>query len=254
MGVRPNELDVHVVPHADGDPRRWFALAVLLTGAFLPRLDFNVVNLALPAIRNSLGASSSAVQFVISAYAAAYAVFLVVLLTLGNLGKPNLRSSFQRKPQVLFNSECWSSSDFKRLKPTAPDFRFRRNDEQSVGERASSEASLGNKASSAAARHDLVSRVAAAIRTYRPRIRSPHVSNDSTNGIDLDGLSGYFLQAISRGFMRLVNAPTIAHFFACARSGQPSITLVQSVGRRTDITDTFRCLASPFIPWSAFKC
>jgi hypothetical protein len=37
-----------------GDPRRWLALPVLLTGAFLPVLDFNVVNLALPAIQHSL--------------------------------------------------------------------------------------------------------------------------------------------------------------------------------------------------------
>jgi len=67
----------------EGDPRRWLALPVLLTGAFLPVLDFNVVNLALPAIRQNLGATSSEVQFVISAYAATYAVFLV---TGGRLG------------------------------------------------------------------------------------------------------------------------------------------------------------------------
>jgi EmrB/QacA subfamily drug resistance transporter len=66
-----------------GDPRRWFALPVLLTGAFLPILDFNVVNLALPAIRQDLGATSSEVQFVISAYAATYAIFLI---TGGRLG------------------------------------------------------------------------------------------------------------------------------------------------------------------------
>src|SRR6202012_3788815 len=65
------------------DPRRWPALAVLLTGAFLPILDFNVVNLALPEIRRSLGATSSDAQFVISAYAATYAVFLI---TGGRLG------------------------------------------------------------------------------------------------------------------------------------------------------------------------
>ena len=63
--------------HATGDPRRWLALPVLLTGAFLPILDFNVVNLALPSIRQDLGATSSEVQFVISAYAATYAVFLI---------------------------------------------------------------------------------------------------------------------------------------------------------------------------------
>lgn len=67
----------------DGDPRRWLALPVLLLGAFLPILDFNVVNLALPAIRQNLGASASEVQFVISAYAATYAVFLI---TGGRLG------------------------------------------------------------------------------------------------------------------------------------------------------------------------
>ena len=68
---------------AEGDPRRWFALPVLLIGAFLPILVFNVVNLALPAIRQNLGATSSEVQFVISAYAATYAVFLI---TGGRLG------------------------------------------------------------------------------------------------------------------------------------------------------------------------
>ena len=42
---------------------RWLALAVLLTGAFLPILDFTIVNLALPSIRQNLGASSAQVQF-----------------------------------------------------------------------------------------------------------------------------------------------------------------------------------------------
>lgn len=70
----------------EGDyPRRWLALPVLLTGAFLPILDFNVANLALPAIRQDLGATSSEVQFVISAYAATYAVFLITGGRLGDL-------------------------------------------------------------------------------------------------------------------------------------------------------------------------
>jgi EmrB/QacA subfamily drug resistance transporter len=68
-----------------GDPRRWLALPILLIGAFLPVLDFNVVNLALPAIRQNLGATSSEVQFVISAYAATYAVFLITGGRLGDL-------------------------------------------------------------------------------------------------------------------------------------------------------------------------
>lgn len=83
MSANAGLLKKDVVAGADGDPRRWFALPVLLTGAFLPILDFNVVNLALPSIRQELGATSSEVQFVISAYAATYAVFLI---TGGRLG------------------------------------------------------------------------------------------------------------------------------------------------------------------------
>jgi EmrB/QacA subfamily drug resistance transporter len=77
--------DLQRAGQSDGDPRRWFALPVLLTGAFLPILDFNVVNLALPAIRRDLDATASEVQFVISAYAATYAVFLITGGRLGDL-------------------------------------------------------------------------------------------------------------------------------------------------------------------------
>src|SRR5882757_1304625 len=67
------------------DPRRWAALAVLLVGALLPPLDFSIVNLALPSIQADLGASSSEVEFIISAYAATYAVFLITGGRLGDL-------------------------------------------------------------------------------------------------------------------------------------------------------------------------
>ncbi len=65
--------------------QRWLALAVLLTGAFLPILDFTIVNLALPSIRSDLRASSGEVQFVISAYAATYAVMLITGGRFGDL-------------------------------------------------------------------------------------------------------------------------------------------------------------------------
>ena len=78
-------LEASVTAGAEPDPRRWFALPILLMGAFLPPLDFTIVNLALPSIRQSLGATSSEVQFVISAYAATYAVFLVTGGRLGDL-------------------------------------------------------------------------------------------------------------------------------------------------------------------------
>jgi EmrB/QacA subfamily drug resistance transporter len=84
MTAKNQAIPAGSAPKAEkNDSRRWFALPVLLTGAFLPILDFNVVNLALPEIRKSLGATASDVQFVISAYAATYAVFLI---TGGRLG------------------------------------------------------------------------------------------------------------------------------------------------------------------------
>lgn len=73
----------------DGDallePRRWTTFVILLVGAFLPPLDFFVVNVALPSIRGDLGASSSAEQLVISSYAALYAVTLTTGGRLGDL-------------------------------------------------------------------------------------------------------------------------------------------------------------------------
>lgn len=73
----------------DGDallePRRWTMFVILLVGAFLPPLDFFIVNVALPSIRDELGASSSAEQLVISSYAALYAVTLTTGGRLGDL-------------------------------------------------------------------------------------------------------------------------------------------------------------------------
>lgn len=67
------------------DKRRWFAFAVLLVGAFLPPLDFFIVNVALPSIKGNLHTSDAELQLVISGYAAAYAVFLITGGRLGDL-------------------------------------------------------------------------------------------------------------------------------------------------------------------------
>lgn len=67
------------------DPRRWMALAVLLTGTLLPPLDFFIVNVALPAIRKDLHASPADSQLVVSVYAAAYAVTLILGGRLGDI-------------------------------------------------------------------------------------------------------------------------------------------------------------------------
>lgn len=68
---------------APPDPRRWAMFVILLIGAFLPPLDFFIINVALPSIRQDLGASASAEQLVISTYAGLYAV---TLITGGRLG------------------------------------------------------------------------------------------------------------------------------------------------------------------------
>jgi MFS family permease len=67
------------------DPRRWLALAVLLTGAFLGPLDFFIVNVAMPAIGRGLRASPADIQLVISGYAVVYAVSLITGGRLGDL-------------------------------------------------------------------------------------------------------------------------------------------------------------------------
>lgn len=92
--MAPNSMADTGVPASSGafaadpprpDPARWWALAVLLTGAFLAPLDFFIVNLALPSIATGLHARPDEVQLVISAYAAVYAVFLITGGRLGDL-------------------------------------------------------------------------------------------------------------------------------------------------------------------------
>lgn len=74
-------MSAHSILQAE--PRRWTMFVILLVGAFLPPLDFFIVNVALPAIHNELSTSSSAEQLIISSYAAVYAV---TLITGGRLG------------------------------------------------------------------------------------------------------------------------------------------------------------------------
>lgn len=64
---------------------RRLALLVLLSGGFLPPVDFSIVNVASPSIQNGLHATAAAVQLVISGYAAGYAVFLITGGRLGDL-------------------------------------------------------------------------------------------------------------------------------------------------------------------------
>lgn len=83
--------ETRTIPDAPADPRRWLALFILLAGAFLPPLDFFIVNLALPAIQADFQTSASTVQLIISGYATAYAVMLITGGRLGDLyGRRNV--------------------------------------------------------------------------------------------------------------------------------------------------------------------
>jgi MFS family permease len=72
-------------PADSGHPRRWLILPVLLLGNFLLPLDFSIVNVALPSIRESLSASSGELQFIIAAYAVSYAVLLITGGRMGDI-------------------------------------------------------------------------------------------------------------------------------------------------------------------------
>jgi MFS family permease len=61
-----------------------FGIAVLLLGAFLPIVDFFVVNVALPTIDASLHASAPTLELVVAGYGTIYAALLVVGGRLGD--------------------------------------------------------------------------------------------------------------------------------------------------------------------------
>src|SRR5947208_9651107 len=62
---------------------RWLPLPVVLAGTFMVVLDFFIVNVALPSMQSDLGASDSAIEWVIAGYALTSAIFVI---TAGRLG------------------------------------------------------------------------------------------------------------------------------------------------------------------------
>ncbi|MFI5778827.1 MFS transporter [Nocardia sp. NPDC051570] len=66
-------------------PRHTYGLlAVLLFGQFMAVLDASIVNVAIPSIRISLGATGSGLQLIVSGYVIAYAVLMVTGARLGD--------------------------------------------------------------------------------------------------------------------------------------------------------------------------
>jgi EmrB/QacA subfamily drug resistance transporter len=64
--------------------RAWAAVAVLFAGTFMALLDTTIVNVALPAIRESIGASEATLSWIISGYALAFGLALIPAGRLGD--------------------------------------------------------------------------------------------------------------------------------------------------------------------------
>ncbi|MFF9852762.1 MFS transporter [Streptomyces litmocidini] len=70
---------------AAGDRRRWIALAIVMTAAFMDLVDATIVNIAIPSIEKDLGASFGAIQWITAGYALAFAAGLITGGRLGDI-------------------------------------------------------------------------------------------------------------------------------------------------------------------------
>ncbi|MEV3856243.1 MFS transporter [Streptomyces sp. NPDC050095] len=66
------------------NPRRWAAAVVMMVAALMDLLDVTIVNVAMPSIGRDLGASESALQWLVSAYLLGFAATLIVSGHLGD--------------------------------------------------------------------------------------------------------------------------------------------------------------------------
>lgn len=73
-------------PSAGGtDRRRWFALAIVMTAAFMDLVDVTIVNIAIPSIERDTGATFSQIQWITAGYALAFAAGLITGGRLGDI-------------------------------------------------------------------------------------------------------------------------------------------------------------------------
>lgn len=86
-------------------PARWWTLSAVCAAVFMVMLDLTVVNVALPQIRNSLGADFPAMQWVLDAYALTLAAFL---LTAGSLADAWGRKRVFVFGFALFTAASWA--------------------------------------------------------------------------------------------------------------------------------------------------
>src|SRR3954466_7256636 len=72
-------------PEGAADRRRWFALAIVMTAAFMDLVDVTIVNIAIPSIKQDEGATFSQIQWITAGYALAFAAGLITGGRLGDI-------------------------------------------------------------------------------------------------------------------------------------------------------------------------
>ena len=100
MSAKTENLDISG-SEAEASKRRWWVLAVMSVGVLMIFIDNTVVNTALPAISRDLGASTSALQWIVDSYV----LILAGLLMLGgSLGDRYGRKRWMIVGLVLFGA------------------------------------------------------------------------------------------------------------------------------------------------------
>lgn len=84
-GEASREAPGHAPGEGPADRRRWLALAIVMTAAFMDLVDVTIVNIAIPSMRQNFGASTSAVQWITAGYALAFAAGLITGGRLGDI-------------------------------------------------------------------------------------------------------------------------------------------------------------------------
>ncbi|MFJ7493092.1 MFS transporter [Streptomyces sp. NPDC097727] len=81
----PSTASGPTVSSDPADRRRWLALAIVMTAAFMDLVDVTIVNIAIPSIKRDTGASFSSIQWITAGYALAFAAGLITGGRLGDI-------------------------------------------------------------------------------------------------------------------------------------------------------------------------
>lgn len=87
-GAHPGQVPpVPESPLTDPPPdrRRWLALAIVMTAAFMDLVDVTIVNIAIPSIQRESGASVGQIQWITAGYALTFAAGLITGGRLGDI-------------------------------------------------------------------------------------------------------------------------------------------------------------------------